>query len=440
LLLAIDKIRTDGGTQMRERIYDETVDDYAADLAAGATLPPPVIFDDGADFWPADGFHRIAAHRRNGRSKIKCEVRPGGRRDAMLYAVGANVAHGRRCTNADKHKAVQTLLADEEWSALSNHKIARLCAVTHPLVGRLRKAANGNDYQLAPAAPSSGLAAPIKWHGGKQPLASRIVAMMPAHTTYVEPYAGGLAVLLAKLPDGVCEIVNDLDGNLTNFWTALREPALFKRLLRLAQATPFSEPAWRECGGQLADPDPARRAWAFLVYCRQSMGARMKDFAELSVTRTRRGMCEQSAAWLSAVDGLADVHARLKRVAILNRDALAVIEKYDSPDTLFYLDPPYLPEARATPDVYAHEMTFEEHKRLLELLASCRGKVILSGYASELYERQLRTWQRIDIERANSAAGGDVKRRMIERLWLNFTPAPAPTPTPAIASGREAAA
>ncbi|MBA3776658.1 MAG: DNA adenine methylase [Betaproteobacteria bacterium] len=302
-----------------------------------------------------------------------------------------------------------------------------MCKVTHPLVAELRReAASGNGYHLgAPAdglelPPATEISEPLKWHGGKQPIARRIIALVPAHTTYVEPYAGGLAVLLAKPAGDVSEIVNDVDARLMNFWTALREPKLFAQLRRMAEATPFCEATWRECEKELDADDPARRAWAFFVRCRQSLAGRMKSFSPLSVTRTRRGMNEQASAWLSAVEGLPAVHERLKRVAVLNRDALSVIQQHDSPDTLFYCDPPYLPESRTAPDVYAHEMTFNQHVQLLELLKLCKGKVILSGYPNRLYDDTLDGWQRIEIDRANSAAGGDRKRRMTEVLWMNF--------------------
>src|SRR5437868_14003261 len=90
----------------------------------------------------------------------------------------------------------------------------------------------------------SGLVPPLKWHGGKHYLARRIVALMPPHTHYVEPYAGGLSVLLAKSPEGVSEVANDLDGGLVNFWRVLRHPADFEAFRRAVEATPFSEDEW----------------------------------------------------------------------------------------------------------------------------------------------------------------------------------------------------
>jgi DNA adenine methylase len=262
--------------------------------------------------------------------------------------------------------------------------------------------------------------APIKWHGGKFYLASRIVALMPPHVHYVEPFAGGLAVLLAKDPEGVSEVVNDLNGSLTGFWRVLQDDETFRRFHRLCEATPFSEVEYRDAAKSDISADPALAAWKFFVRCRQSLAGRMDSFAPLSRARTRRNMNEQASAWLGAIDGLPAVHARLRRVVVLNRDALDVIRQQDGEKTLYYLDPPYLADSRTAPDVYAHEMTVAQHESLLETIRSCKGKVMISGYANALYDRELAGWDRHEFSLPNNAAGGEIKRRMTEVLWANF--------------------
>src|SRR5262245_37884470 len=123
---------------------------------------------------------------------------------------------------------------------------------------------------------------PLKWHGGKHYLAPRIIAMMPGHTHYVEPYAGGLAVMMAKDPIDVSEVANDINGRLTNFWQVLQGEESFARFVRTASAIPFSEWEWEEAEGHTDDPDPVVRAIAFFVRCRQSLAGRMDSFALLS--------------------------------------------------------------------------------------------------------------------------------------------------------------
>jgi DNA adenine methylase len=268
------------------------------------------------------------------------------------------------------------------------------------------------------------LTPPLKWHGGKHYLAPKIVPLMPPHLHYVEPYAGGLAVLLARDPDGVSEVVNDLNGDLTNFWRVLQEPDTFERFRRTVEAVPFSEAEWQHARDQLQaepDADPVRRAGWFFVFSRQSLAARMTGFATLTSSRTRRGRNEQASAWTGAVEGLPAVHARLQRVAILNRPALDAIRSQDGPHTLHYCDPPYLHETRTARQAYGRfEMTEAEHRELLAVLLGVEGKVMLSGYPSALYDEALAGWRRITFDLPNNAAGGQEKGRETEVLWCNF--------------------
>ena len=261
---------------------------------------------------------------------------------------------------------------------------------------------------------------PLKWHGGKFYLADKIVAMLPPHKHYVEAYAGGLSVLLAKSPIDVSEVVNDIHGSLSNFWRVLQDDTLFDRFRRRLEATPFSEMEWYTAKSTADNSDAFNRAVGFFICCRQSLAGRMNCFAPLSRIRTRRGMNEQASAWLNAVEGLAVVHSRLKRVAILNRDALAVIRQQDGADTLFYLDPPYLGETRTAENIYAFEMGNKQHADLLDTIKACLGKVVLSGYPSTMYDRELAAWNRQEFNMPNQAAGGSSKRRMTEVLWCNF--------------------
>jgi DNA adenine methylase len=272
-------------------------------------------------------------------------------------------------------------------------------------------------------ATASRVTPPLKYHGGKWYLAAKIVALMPPHIHYVEPYAGGLSVLLAKNPEGISEVVNDIDGRLTNFWRVLQGEATFERFRRTLEAVPFSESEWLQAC-ECTETDPIERAVNFFICCRQSLAGRMDCFAPLSRNRTRRGMNEQASAWLNAVDGLPAVHARLKRVAILNRNALDVIRQQDGKGTLFYLDSPYLGETRTVDSVYAHEMTANDHADLLATVRRCQGRVMLSGYRSEMYDRELSDWQRHEFVLPNQAAGGKSKRRMTEVVWCNFKTPP----------------
>lgn len=266
---------------------------------------------------------------------------------------------------------------------------------------------------------------PLKWHGGKHYLASKIIALMPPHTHFVEAYYGGGSVMLAKDPEGVSEVANDLNGNLYTFWLVLRKEEYFEQFKRMVEATPFSEFLFEACQKNIAQNSFATdvdAAFNFFVVCRQSMSGRMKDFAPLSRTRTRRGMNEQASAWINAVDGLEAVHKRLRRVVILNQSALDVIRREDKEETLFYLDPPYLHETRVSTGEYAHEMSHADHRELLGTLTGIKGKFLLSGYDSELYREfeNINGWHRRVFELPNNSASGEVKRRMHEVVWANY--------------------
>lgn len=147
--IPIDEVRIDGGTQPRQSLDEETIQQYAQQMIEGEAFPPVTVYQDGADLWLADGFHRYHAVRKSNRTEIAADVRPGTRRDAILFSVGANAAHGLRRTNTDKRKAVTTLLSDEEWQRFSDREIGRRCAVDHVFVGKLRRELSGDRHQIA---------------------------------------------------------------------------------------------------------------------------------------------------------------------------------------------------------------------------------------------------------------------------------------------------
>jgi DNA adenine methylase len=286
---------------------------------------------------------------------------------------------------------------------------------------------------------SPDLTTPLKWHGGKSYVAQRVLELMPRHLHYVEPYFGGGQVLFARDPQdqrywwdgmtsdgrqakGVSEVINDLHGDLMNFYRVLKDPGLFGRLHHRLELTLFSEAEWNAARDLLAGPggDDVERAAALFTLCRQSLSGRMKGHAPTVRTRLRGMRNDGVNGWWTAVDGLETVHHRLRDVRVLCRPALEVIRAEDTPATCFYLDPPYLHETRSAKGVYGHEMTEADHRQLLDVLRQCQGKVMLSGYPSALYDTALAGWSRHAFDLPNNAAGGEEKRRMTEVVWCNF--------------------
>jgi hypothetical protein len=177
VVLALDSIRLDGGTQIRHAVDEEVVADYAGLMANEVYLPPPCVFYDDHDHWLVDGFHRWHALKKNGRTEALCQVFRGSHRDALLAAVRANHAHGLRRTNADKRRAVELLLADREWAAKPLRWIAETCGVSHQFVSSMRSQVSTVDTSqkggtVEPARSSKeGTASSTR--GGRQAMTNR---------------------------------------------------------------------------------------------------------------------------------------------------------------------------------------------------------------------------------------------------------------------------
>lgn len=273
-----------------------------------------------------------------------------------------------------------------------------------------------------------GATKPLKWHGGKEYLSEWIISHFPEHTHYVEPFFGGGRVLFnkpASLVEGHSEVINDVDWELMNFWTVLREEAYFDKFLKLAALTPLSEPAFVDAVKFLKSGSPGtgvERALKFFIRFRQSRQGLGRDFGTLSRGRTRGGMNEQVSSWLGAVDGLPAAHERLKRVVIKSCDFGSVIESEDGGTTLFYCDPPYVHETRSSSKYYNFEMSQVDHGRLLNRLEEVAGKFILSGYDCELYEawRKRNGYRKVERKIDNKASSAKTKEMKTECLWMNF--------------------
>ncbi len=136
--IALLAIRADVRAQPRASTNTDIIAEYAEAMTSGAEFPPLIVFHDAEAYWLADGFHRFYAAQGAERQTFPCEVREGGLRDAILFSVGANAAHGYRRSDEDKRRAVDKLLNDQEWSHWSDREIARQCGVSHELVRKRR--------------------------------------------------------------------------------------------------------------------------------------------------------------------------------------------------------------------------------------------------------------------------------------------------------------
>jgi len=251
--------------------------------------------------------------------------------------------------------------------------------------------------------------------GGKMRLAEQIVALLPKHGHYVEPYAGSLSVLLAKPPSAM-ETVNALDGDLVTFWRVLRERP--DDLARVCALTPHAR-AEHAAASDLAvgeDLERARRVWVQLTQGRAGVRSRTGWRHYVAPGGSSASMPDYLAGYVAR---MAPVASRLAAVSLEARPALEVIASYGrDPQVLLYVDPPYLGATRRSGG-YAVDMPGEDdHRALAEALHGCRAAVVLSGYPSDLYDRELYPgWDRHTIA-ASTGQGGTWEART-EVVWSN---------------------
>lgn len=258
------------------------------------------------------------------------------------------------------------------------------------------------------------------WYGGKFSHLEWLLPRLPPAHHYCEPFAGSAAVLLNRAPSLV-ETYNDLDGEVANFFRVLRDRK--DELVETIGLTPFSREEFaRAC---TLDPalDPLERARRFYVRARQvrtglAQTATLGRWANCKQT-SRAGMSGAVSRWLGAVEALPEIAERLLRVQIENRPAIDVIRLYDSSETLFYCDPPYIHDTRSDNKAYSYEMTNDEHRRLADTLNSAHGLVALSNYQCDLMDKLYPApkWRKyVSPPRTNHATKGV----RVEVLWTNY--------------------
>lgn len=257
----------------------------------------------------------------------------------------------------------------------------------------------------------------IRYHGGKFRLAPWVMKHFPPHRIYVEPFGGAAGVLIRK-PRAYSEVYNDLDGEVCNLFRVLQDAGLREQLVQQLVFTPYAraefEQAW------VPAQDPVERARRLIVRAQMGFGS---AGATCTTGFRKKNYKVAQNAWANFPDKLAAVGLRLSGVMIENRPAVEVIADHDTPETLIYVDPPYVHETRyrindeGSARVYRHEMDTAEHLALLDALRAARGMVVLSGYPHPLYDDALAGWERHTTKARISAGRGTATRD--EVLWIN---------------------
>lgn len=259
------------------------------------------------------------------------------------------------------------------------------------------------------------------WYGGKYSHLAWLLPLLPAANHYCEPFGGSAAVLLNRAPSPV-ETYNDLDGEVVNFFRVLRTER--DALVEAIALTPFSRDelvlATRGSTDGVSEFERARR---FYVRARQTRTglAQTASPGRWATCRdtSRRGMGGAVSRWLGSCYDLVEIAARLLRVQIDHRPAVEVIRAYDSPETLFYCDPPYPHESRGDSKAYGFEMTDADHRALATILRSVDGKVALSSYNCDIMHELYSDWH---CTVAPEHICHSTKQSRQEALWTNYSP------------------
>lgn len=259
----------------------------------------------------------------------------------------------------------------------------------------------------------------IRYPGSKWGMADWIISHFPVgyeKLVYLEPFAGSGAVFFNKRP-GAVETINDLDGDIVNLFRVLRDnPEELKRALSL---TPYS----REEYDLSFEPceDPLERARRYMVRTTQAIGAKMggkcgwRNHKSMKIGGT-------ACKWAGITDTIDAATARLRGdtthlVQIEQMDALRLIDRYNNPDVLMYLDPPYVRSTRRSGKLYRHEMDDGDQQRLLDIIVCSKAKIVLSGYQSDMYDDALRGWYKDTTTTRTTST-----ETVTETIWINYEP------------------
>lgn len=270
----------------------------------------------------------------------------------------------------------------------------------------------------------SKLKSPISWFGGKYYMTNKLIPLIPEHKMYVEVFGGSGQMLFSKDRSEI-EIYNDIDSGLFNFFSILRDENKVEQFKRKLDLTLYSREEFYNCRNTWqSEQDEVERARKWYVTCMQSFS---NGFSTWSYTKmkSRRGMAQCVSRYLGNVEeNLPNAVDRLKTVLIENLSFGELIKKYDNKETFFYLDPPYVHSTRKMTYTYNHEMTNNQHESLVETLLNIKGKAMLSGYDTDIYDKLIdKGWVKLSIGEFAKRSIKTIdteKEKGSEFVWINY--------------------
>ena len=253
----------------------------------------------------------------------------------------------------------------------------------------------------------------LRYYGGKWKMAPWIISNFPPHRVYVEVFGGAASVLLQKTR-AYAEIYNDIDLDIVNLFQVLRDSASSQRLIELLRLTPYSRQEFLDAFDKAEEPVEKARRLIIRSLQGYSGTAIFKEYGGFRSAVRRVKTVYQD--WAEYPNYLIEIIDRLQSVCIERSSWEKMISRYDSLNTLFYLDPPYLPETRLDmTSRYNYELSREEHEALLERVLSITGMAIISGYPSDMYDDRLSGWMK--VTKPNNGTMSTEERT--EVLWIS---------------------
>lgn len=256
----------------------------------------------------------------------------------------------------------------------------------------------------------------FSYFGGKHYLKNHILKLFPKHNTYCEVFGGSGVILLNKTKSNI-EVYNDIDNKIVNLFRVVRDKDKFEEFTKLVSLTPYSRLEFNDAKQLVYETtnDVQLAYYTYLLF-NMSFNGGGKTF---SYSVESGSIVDK---YISRIPNLSKIHNRLKPAIIEHLDFKDLINRYDSEDTLFYLDPPYVHSERSENKSYNYECTDDDHLDLLSMLFSIKGKFILSGYDNPIYDC-LNIFNKININVpvwSSSIVSGKEKRYTVESLWYNF--------------------
>lgn len=256
-------------------------------------------------------------------------------------------------------------------------------------------------------------------------MANDIIDLFPEHKNYIEVF-GGAGHILFKKEQSELEVYNDIDDGLVLFFRILRDKEKAKLLKEKLDLTPYSREEFYNCRDTWKnEKDEIEKSRKWYTCLMQSFSSNFSTWSH-SKSKSRRGMSQAVSQWLGKIEkDIPNAVERLKVVQVEKMDYKELIRKYDSKDTLFYLDPPYIHETRQMTYEYAHELESKQHEELVDILLHITGKAILSGYDHQIYERLTNNgWNKVLLgeydKRSEKAIGNEERSKGLEFVWINY--------------------